>query len=66
MTGEATINKPTLKLMQAIRQAMAGTESVQKRLDEFVAAIQSSMQVKILFMDFSAFLFYAAVVHWAF
>jgi len=47
MTGEATINKPTLKLMQAIRQAMAGTESVQKRLDEFVAAIQSSMQVKV-------------------
>ena len=33
--------------MQAIRQAMAGTESVQKRLDEFVSAIQSSMQVKV-------------------
>jgi len=35
------------KLMQAIRLAMEGTESVQKRLDEFVAAIQSSMQVKV-------------------
>lgn len=33
--------------MQAIRLAMEGTESVQKRLDEFVAAIQSSMQVKV-------------------
>lgn len=33
--------------MQAIRLAMEGTESVQKRLDEFVAAIQSSMRVKV-------------------
>jgi len=33
--------------MQAIRQAMAGTESVQERLDDFVVAIQSSMRVKV-------------------
>ncbi len=33
--------------MQAIRLAMEGSESVQKRLDEFVSAIQSSMQVKV-------------------
>ena len=35
------------KLMQAIRLAMAGTESVQGRLDDFVVAIQSSMRVKV-------------------
>ncbi|MGB6228869.1 MAG: GAF domain-containing protein, partial [Litorimonas sp.] len=35
------------KLMRAIRSAMAGTESVQKRLDEFVAAISSSMRVDV-------------------
>ena len=47
MTADAKINMSPRKLMQAIRQAMAGTESVQKRLDEFVSAIQSSMQVKV-------------------
>ncbi len=35
------------KLMRAIRKAMAGTESVQERLDDFVAAIRSSMQVEV-------------------
>ena len=33
--------------MQAIRRVMGGTESVQERLNAFVAAIQSSMQVKV-------------------
>jgi len=35
------------KLMRAIRTAMAGTESVQVRLDDFVAAISSSMRVNV-------------------
>lgn len=35
------------KLMRAIRAAMAGTESVQERLDHFVDAISSSMQVNV-------------------
>ncbi len=35
------------KLMRAIRSAMAGTESVQERLDHFVRAIRSSMQVEV-------------------
>ncbi len=35
------------KLMRAIRAAMAGTESVQERLDDFVAAIGSSMRVNV-------------------
>ena len=43
----ATVKMPSRKLMKAIRQAMEGTESVQKRLDEFVAAIKSSMKVKV-------------------
>ncbi len=47
MTADETIETSPRKLMQAIRQAMAGTESVQKRLDEFVSAIQSSMQVRV-------------------
>ena len=33
--------------MRAIRKAMAGTESVQERLDDFVAAISKAMQVKV-------------------
>jgi len=43
------VKKPATppKLMQAIRKAMAGTESVQERLDHFVLAIQSSMRVKV-------------------
>jgi phosphotransferase system enzyme I (PtsP) len=47
MTADANIDVSPPKLMQAIRLAMAGTESVQKRLDEFVSAIQSSMQVRV-------------------
>jgi len=47
MTDDVNAKSPPRKLMQAIRQAMAGTESVQKRLDEFVSAIQSSMQVRV-------------------
>ena len=47
MTANAPKDIPKQKLMQAIRHAMAGSESVQKRLDEFVSAIQSSMQVKV-------------------
>ncbi len=35
------------KLMRAIRDAMAGTESVQGRLDDFVAAISKAMGVKV-------------------
>jgi len=31
------------RLMRAIREAMAGTESVQERLDDFVAAISKAM-----------------------
>lgn len=33
--------------MQAIREAMAGTESVQERLDDFVMAISKAMKVKV-------------------
>jgi len=33
--------------MQAIRDAMAGTESVQERLNDFVAAISKAMRVKV-------------------
>jgi len=47
MVDDVNMEASPRKLMQAIRQAMAGTESVQKRLDEFVAAIQSSMQVRV-------------------
>ena len=35
------------KLMQAIRAAMAGTESVQERLNDFVQAISKAMRVKV-------------------
>jgi len=35
------------KLMRAIRAAMAGTESVQERLDGFVQAISKAMRVKV-------------------
>ena len=34
-------------LMRAIRKAMAGTESVQERLNDFVDAITEAMQVKV-------------------
>ncbi len=33
--------------MRAIREAMAGTESVQERLDDFVQAISKAMRVKV-------------------
>jgi len=33
--------------MRAIREAMAGTESVQERLDDFVTAISVAMSVKV-------------------
>ena len=35
------------KLMRAIRSAMAGTESVQERLDHFVDAITEAMSIKV-------------------
>ena len=35
------------RLMAAIRKAMEGTESVQERLDSFVAAIFTSIQVNV-------------------
>ncbi len=35
------------RLMRAIRKAMAGTESVQERLDDFVDAITEAMQVAV-------------------
>jgi len=47
MKADAPLKMSPRKLMQAIRVAMAGSESVQKRLDEFVSAIQSSMRVKV-------------------
>ena len=47
MTLDSTDKTSPLTLMQAIRQAMSGTESVQGRLDDFVVAIQTSMQVKV-------------------
>jgi len=47
MTEDVNIDVSPRKLMQAIREAMAGTESVQKRLDEFVEAIHSSMHVRV-------------------
>lgn len=47
MTADETQDLPARNLMQAIRLAMEGTESVQGRLDEFASAIQSSMQVRV-------------------
>ena len=47
MTVDVKKSATPPKLMQAIRKAMAGTESVQERLDHFVAAIHSAMQVKV-------------------
>lgn len=43
----ADIATPPPTLMRAIRRAMEGTESVQGRLDDFVAAIGSSMRVNV-------------------
>lgn len=47
MTVNPDIVTTPPKLMRAIRAAMEGTESVQARLDDFVAAIGSSMRVNV-------------------
>lgn len=47
MTVNPDIVTTPPKLMRAIREAMAGTESVQERLDHFVQAIGSSMRVNV-------------------
>ena len=47
MIGDNKIQSKPPKLMQAIRQAMAGTESVQERLDDFVIAINKTMRVNV-------------------
>ena len=47
MNVNADIVTAPPKLMRAIRAAMQGTESVQERLDDFVAAIGSSMRVDV-------------------
>ncbi len=47
MSVDPNIKTSPPKLMRAIRLAMAGTESVQERLDDFVTAIAASMQVKV-------------------
>lgn len=47
MNAETDISAKPPKLMRAIRAVMAGTISVQGRLDEFVAAIATAMQVKV-------------------
>ena len=47
MSVDPNIKTSPPKLMRAIRSAMEGTESVQERLDDFVAAIASSMRVKV-------------------
>ena len=43
----APIDRNPRTLMSAIRHAMAGTESVQERLDHFVLAISQAMQIKV-------------------
>lgn len=47
MSVEPNIKTKPPKLMRAIRDAMAGTESVQERLNDFVAAISKAMRVKV-------------------
>jgi len=47
MSVDPNIKAKPPKLMRAIRKAMAGTESVQERLDDFVAAISSAMKIKV-------------------
>jgi len=47
MSAEPDITAKAPRLMRAIRAAMAGTESVQERLDHFVEAITTSMDVKV-------------------
>jgi len=47
MSVDPNIRAKPPKLMQAIRAAMAGTESVQGRLDDFVQAISKAMRVRV-------------------
>ncbi len=47
MSADPNITTTPPKLMRAIREAMAGTESVQERLDRFVAAISSAMKLDV-------------------
>ncbi len=47
MTTPLNNPAPAKPLMPAIRKAMAGTESVQERLDDFVTAIVNSMQANV-------------------
>ncbi len=47
MSVDPNIKSEPPKLMKAIRAAMAGTESVQERLDDFVDAITDAMGVRV-------------------
>ena len=47
MSAGPDIKSKPPKLMRAIRKAMAGTESVQERLDDFTAAITKAMQADV-------------------
>ncbi|MEP1229249.1 MAG: phosphoenolpyruvate--protein phosphotransferase [Litorimonas sp.] len=47
MTSNPNMHMPVKPLMPSIRKAMAGTESVQERLDGFVLAIVESMQADV-------------------
>lgn len=47
MSVDPNIASTPGRLMRAIREAMAGTESVQERLDDFVAAISEAMGVQV-------------------
>ena len=47
MSRDPNISTRPPKLMRAIRKAMAGTESVQERLDDFVDAITAAMKLAV-------------------
>jgi len=47
MSVDPNINLKPPRLMRAIREAMAGKESVQERLDDFVEAITDAMGVRV-------------------
>jgi len=47
MSLDPNIQTHPPKLMRAIREAMAGTESVQERLNDFVSAISKAMKVRV-------------------
>lgn len=47
MSVDPNIQSEPPRLMKAIRAAMAGTESVQERLDDFVEAITDAMGVRV-------------------